>query len=255
MIRLSIVGFIALVWAGNPPTPGPTPKPTPLPVNTADLCFNMGHTPGVDYVVKEGNGTKTPGKEFELRTTLYAWLEEIPEITNCSGIHNWSMIGVEFPYGIDAEIVQGGEHVAWPLIKGQNKTNETLTFEWWCINTGAGFTGIVNVTLELPGYANVTFELEKRCFPNLTPTPEKEKGWSPASVFFFTVFVLTMVFCIVGCGVNYVQKGKTGLEIIPGATTCVECLGKVFRQPRYTPQMDYDAPVGGAPGTSYQTDL
>jgi hypothetical protein len=218
----------------------------------------MGHKPGIDYVIKGGNSTKVPGREFELTTTLYAWLETVPG-DNCTTVHNWTVTEIQFPAGgvISGDWKQEGDGRAL-LLNNSNMTSESLTFDWRCQNVQE-FTGFVNVTIGLPGYADVTFELEKRCFPHITPTPEKEPGgWSPASIFFFTVFVLTMVFCIVGCGINYVQRGKTGLEIVPGATTFAECMGKVFRQPRYTPQMDYDAPVGGPTerfGTSYQTDL
>jgi hypothetical protein len=219
----------------------------------------MGHKPGVDYVVKEGNGTKTPGKEFDLTTTIYAWLEPVPTMNCSAAIHNWSVKEIKFPPGgiITADWKPEGNGEAL-LLNTSNVTSEAITFDWICKNTAAGFTGDVNVTIELPGFADVTFEMEKKCFPHIAPSPEPPTGWSPAAIFFFTVFVLTMVFCIVGCGVNYVQRGKTGLEIVPGATTFAECMGKVFRQPRYTPQMDYDAPVGGPTerfGTSYQTDL
>jgi hypothetical protein len=217
----------------------------------------MGHKPALEYVIKRGNATRNVDRELDLTTTLYAWLEVVPGFSYCNTtIHNWSVKEIKFPSGVKADIKQEGDGRAL-LLNNSNVTSESLTMNWHCTNP-KGYYGIVNVTIELPGYADVTFELAKRCLAHIVPTPDPDGGWPAASVFFFIVFILTMVFCIVGCGINYVQKGKTGIEIIPGATTCVECMGKVFRQPRYTPQMDYDAPVGGPTerfGASYQTDL
>jgi len=236
------------------PTHAPTQAPTPL---LPDVCFNMGHKPASDYVIKKGKEIEEARLEYDLKTTIFAWLEQALPETNCSAApHNWTLVGYQIPAGLEASVVQQGKHQA-ELLNASNTTNELLSIEWICRNP-LGLMGLVNVTIALPGSPNVTFTLEKRCFPHISPTPEKPTGWSPASVFFFTVFILTTVFCIVGCGVNYVQKGKTGIEIIPGATTCVDCMSRVLRRPRYTPQMDYDAPVGGPTerfGGSYQTDL
>jgi len=238
--------------------PSVTKAPSSTPVVPIDLCFNMGHKPGIDYVIKNGNASKVEAHETELYSVFYAWLDP-----NCTGLHNWSIASMEFPPGhiINASWKQEGDGRALPL-NSSNVTSEALTIDWRCANEGKVFDGTVNITIGLFGYSDVTFSLDKKCFPLIMPTPAPPTpGWGAGSIFFFTVFILTMVFCIVGCGINYVQQGKTGLEIIPGASTCVACLGKVFRQPRYTPQMDYDAPVGGQGsgnerfGASYQTDL
>jgi len=269
-IILATIGLHNFAYSADP-TLAPTSaapttlRPSSTPVAPIDFCFNMGHKPGVDYVIKNGNATKVPDHELELYTVFYAWLDAAHEVSNCSGIHNWTVVKIDYPALITAEHKQEGDGRALPL-NASNVTNEALTIDWKCTNQGKEFHGIVNITIGIGGdtqYSDIIFSVDKTCFPHLTPTPEppKNTGWGAGSIFFFTVFILTMVFCIVGCGINYVQQGKTGLEIIPGASTCVACMGKLFRQPRYTPQMDYDAPVGGqAPGNerfgaSYQTDL
>jgi len=245
------------------PSRAPTSaRPTSTPVLPIDSCFNMGHKPAVDYVIKNGNASKVPDHEIELYSTFYAWLDWNHSVINCSASHNWTVKGLVFPPGglIHALWRQDGDGRALPL-NSSNVTGEALTIDWRCANEGKAYDGVVNVTIGVSGYADITFSLDKKCFPVFSPTPESPEGWGAGSIFFFTVFILTMVFCIVGCGINYVQQGKTGLEIIPGASTCVACMGKLFRQPRYTPQMDYDAPVGGQAhgnerfGASYQTDL
>jgi hypothetical protein len=260
---LATLAGIAQATVTTSPSKAPTSQaPSPAPVIFPDFCFNMGHKPGVDYVIKNGNATKVLDHETELYSIFYAWLDANHSITNCSTIHNWTVKEVAFPPGglIHAVWKQEGDGRALPL-NSSNVTSEALTIDWKCMNENKVYDGIVNITIGLWGYADVTFSLDKKCLPPIGPPTPAPSGWGAGSIFFFTVFILTMVFCIVGCGINYVQQGKTGLEIIPGASTCVGCLGKLFRQPRYTPQMDYDAPVGGQGhgnerfGASYQTDL
>ena len=265
LAALTTFGAASTTSPTTAPTLAPTLAPTSTPVAPIDFCFNMGHKPGLDYVIKNGNATKVEDRETELYSVFYAWLDVSHNISNCSGIHNWSVKAIEYPLLINGKDKQEGDGRAVPL-NATNGTIEALIIDWMCAEQSTEFTGVVNITIELPGYSDVTFSLEKICLPPLpprspTPAPPADGEWGPGSIFFFTVFILTMVFCIVGCGINYVQQGKTGLEIIPGASTCVGFLGKLFRQPRYTPQMDYDAPVGGQGtsnerfGASYQTDL
>jgi len=256
---------IASAAATTSPTAAPTVAPTSPPLLPIDFCFNMGPKPGIASVIKNGNVTNQEDQEFNLFSVFYAWLDDDHPIINCSGLHNWTVKDVVPPPGglIQVAWKQDGDGKALPL-NATNVTSEALTIDWTCAPEAKQFNGIVEVYIALTGYSEIVFSLNKTCFPHIThpPTPgAPSTGWGAGSIFFFTVFILTMVFCIVGCGINYVQQGKTGLEIIPGASTCVACLGKLFRQPRYTPQMDYDAPVGGQAtgnerfGASYQTDL
>jgi len=239
--------FCFLAWSSAQETLAPTPH------IFKDVCFNMGHRPHLDYVVRQGEGT-APSRENSMGTILYAWLEE-PAGANCSEkIHNWTVKAMWFPGFVTADFSQEGDGSA-ELLNGTNKTNEYLNFTWTCLDNSKLATGLVEVWIELPGFQDAIFKMERSCG---SPTPATPEGWSAGAIFFFTIFILTLVFCLVGCFVNYAQRGKTGLEIVPGATAFVDCIDRVRRQPRYTPQMDYNAPVSDSKEkfkTSYQADL
>lgn len=111
----------------------------------------------------------------------------------------------------------------------------------------------LQMTLGFNGsYDNITFRWRKTC------GPIESDGWSSAGIFAFTVFILLLVFCGVGCVYNYVQQNRTGCDVIPGITIWRECFNKCFNKgPRYSPQMDYENPGNddGEYGVSYQTNL
>lgn len=255
-MRVSALAALFSVVAAQPSV---APAPTAPPIKLLDYCFDMGSKPGSDYVIKNGQRAEEGSVLADTEETfLFAWISLPIAPHTCTENHKWSVKEVAFPKnGILAEVVQFGEGCAKPLT-GDNITECGLSILWDCGEMTAvdeNFDGRLNITLEFEAHADITFSMQKLCIPYVP-----EDTWSPGAIFFFTCFILTLVFCILGCGFNYVQKGKTGLEIIPGATTCVGCVGKLVSQPRYTPQMDYDQPVdngaqGGRYGASYQTDL
>jgi len=105
----------------------------------------------------------------------------------------------------------------------------------------------------------------KECFPALpaTPTTKADEGWSTTGIVFFTGFMITLVFCVLGCGYNYVQQGRAGTDIIPCISVFRACKAKAQGDRGYSPQMDYTsgdkirASDGGdgAYGSVYHTDL
>lgn len=115
----------------------------------------------------------------------------------------------------------------------------------------------MNLTIEFEGYSPpVSVRWTKECLGNSPPQPDD--GWNGAQIFFFTVFILTCVFCVAGCGYNYVQREKQGLDMVPGIDMMRKCKNVLFPERRYTPQMDYNSAPGGSDneyGATYQTNL
>lgn len=117
----------------------------------------------------------------------------------------------------------------------------------------------LNMTIGFPNttWDNITIKWRKVC------GPRGDDGWNSASIFFFTVFLLGLVLCVVGCLYNYVQQNRTGCDVIPGIDiyrNCFQrvegCFGRCFKEPRYSPQVDYDNPIDDSDyGASYQTNL
>lgn len=115
----------------------------------------------------------------------------------------------------------------------------------------------LNLTLVFPPSTKpVSVSWEKICDGG--PDAHHGDGWSGAMIFFFTVFILTLVFCVAGCGYNYVQREKQGVEMIPGIDAMRKAKTMLFPERRYTPQMNYDTAPGGDDneyGATYQTNL
>jgi len=101
----------------------------------------------------------------------------------------------------------------------------------------------------------------KKCNSHVEPNGPSDSGsssaWSPFGIFAFTVFILILVWCLVGCGYNYVAKDQRGADAIPGINLYRSIYHKCFPSPKYTPQTDYNYSERDTPdygGTSYQSE-
>jgi len=119
----------------------------------------------------------------------------------------------------------------------------------------------LNVTINYGWGQPLTFSWVKRCDSSLEPTnnggDSSSSGWTPFGIFAFTVFILILVWCLVGCGYNYVAKDQRGADAIPGINLYRSIYYKCFPSPKYTPQTDYNYSEREAPdygGTSYQSE-
>jgi hypothetical protein len=101
--------------------------------------------------------------------------------------------------------------------------------------------------------------VNKTCKP-VTNDPPASGGWTTAGIFFFSVFIIVIVFCVAGCGFNFVKNEKTGFDVVPGATYYRACYEKMFPAKQYTPQLDThsdhkDSSATAYGSTTYQNDL
>lgn len=143
--------------------------------------------------------------------------------------------------------------------RGGGLLDSFIRVDYNCKDQGKlSFTNVLNMTIGFPNssWDNITFEWRKVC------GPVPDEGWNSAAIFFFTVFILCLVLCVVGCLYNYVQQNRTGCDVIPGIDiyrNCFQriegCFGRCFKEPRYTPQINYDNPIESDYGASYQTNL
>jgi len=173
-ITIDLPGFSGVSFSVNKTCVPLAPTPAPTPAILNDACFNMGRKPGVDYVIKNGTAFKVPD-DREIFSVFYAWLEQANRnISNCSGVHNWDVKEIQFPAGglIKAVWKQEGDGRALPL-NSSNVTREALTINWICAPASKQFSGIVSITIGLRGYSDVTFSLNKTCFPVLTASPSQ----------------------------------------------------------------------------------
>lgn len=121
-------------------------------------------------------------------------------------------------------------------------------------------------SLPPPNNGDVTITWTKHCWPGNQPG-EKPDGppdsWTGTQIFFFVVFLLTLVGCLLGCGYNYVLRSRTGIEIIPCIDTfrmcCSKCSGGGGSNSGYQPEMGggnyQEADGNNQYGAVYNTDL
>lgn len=116
--------------------------------------------------------------------------------------------------------------------------------------------GALETTITLPGYDDIKLTWEKECTDNPFVPPKGGEGSNAFEDFVLVVFVLTLVFCVAGCGYNYISRGRSGVEVIPCWSYMEKCVCCKNTR-RYSPRMDYDTPIGDddSYGASYQADL
>jgi len=113
---------------------------------------------------------------------------------------------------------------------------------------------VIKCQLNFPPFDPINLEWLKIC--NYDPVkPDVDKGSSGFEDFCLVVFILSTIFCVGGCGYNYMSRGRSGMEIVPLYSTVSKWCCKGER--RYSPRMDYDTPIGDddSYGASYQADL
>jgi hypothetical protein len=129
-------------------------------------------------------------------------------------------------------------------IDGNAKISQTeqaiYNLQYTCTNEAFVYSYQIDVTFEFPGadYKNITVTWVKHCWPGGTPPPAPaptKKKMSGAGKFFLVVFVLALVFFIVGAGLNFIMFNKTGLDIIPCIGVCYSCRDKSSGTQGYHP--------------------
>jgi len=114
----------------------------------------------------------------------------------------------------------------------------------------------VGATITPLGYDAIELDWMKVCLPGTDPFVDGGDGMSGVAKFFLVVFILITIFCVAGCGYNYVSRGRSGWEVIPFHNFFVTYLCCKIQR-RYSPRMDYDQPIGDddSYGASYSADL
>lgn len=241
--------------APTTPTASPTtsaPTHTQVPNKFFDLELDG------KLVVDHGN----PSKGFTVdektdSTIFYPYLvaggkEEMKiTVANIDIYPDTASIGSFFePQSIDGAVITIG------------KGNLMLNIDYMCPeDTEKSSDYSVQLTLAFPGegYDNVTTSWKKTCGPITS-------AWSTAGLFFFVTFILILVGCVIGCGYNYVQLGKSGCDVIPCIGLLSRCRGNgSASQQGYAAQNDYTAGEasaqdggaagGNAYGSTYHSDI
>lgn len=247
----------------SPTTPGPSPGPNP-PADKTNTCLNVKS--GDETLIKLGVPTQH-------KYTTVAAVSQLSFELDASCSDASQVVAVD-----KLDVVPDAGLIATdrfnPASPGPTITKTKaadLVVDYTCPNKDYSNYTIV-LTITFPGSESKTVNATwvKHCFPRHSPTPapaaKVEGGWSTTGIVFFTGFMLTLVFCVLGCGYNYVQQGRSGTDIIPCIGVFRACKDKVSGGggTDYSPQMDYTSADGerasgdggdGAYGSVYQSDL
>lgn len=258
MKTCSFLVILCLSFAG---AQNATLAPTPSGAVSVDTCFNLGTNYGRGLLIRNGLYIERQVllPEIKFYAEFAVWLnEDCPDV-----VHEFTVVEIVSP-GLTSKWITRGVGAnklsATGVIRGQ------VVLEWTCPAAPSEVDYPVEVTLSTAKpagtgagtFGEVTFKVMKKCFPPVAPEDGGGGGWSPFGTFVFVVFILTLVGCVAGCAFNKVKRDKTGWEVVPGAGLVSMALGKCLKEPRYTPQMDYDTPVGEDNdhyGATYQADL
>jgi len=251
---VSMIALLAVAVTGQllskAPTPGGILVPTPIPVLSSDDCFMMEQENGADFVE---HGKQIAGVVPKATKPYAILIMFLSEVCVDSTQHVEVVSSKSQPPGLGLHHKVEGD-----VGKKSNMTHQggILTLDFICplsAKTERDFN--VSVTLKAKGgkeYQPLYFQIAKLCMPNVVPAAP---GMSGFGKFVLVISLLALLGCTLGCGVNYVSRGKTGMEIVPFGSSISHCLGRFVREPRYTPQMDYESPAGEEYGATYQTDL
>jgi len=202
-------------------------------------------------------------------------ITEIPDDQETTAVYVWigSAFGAVSPYqqffitnfGFDANVINA--EVKLPKGNQAHTANNPkgvyLLVRYTCNDWAPPkSTAILNFTLSIGWQQEVSFKLLKHCHSEPPPTNNgggsSSSAWSPFGIFAFTVFLLILVWCLVGCSYNYIAKDQRGADAIPGINFYRSVYQRCFPSPKYTPQTDYnykddkESPDYG--GTSYQSE-
>jgi len=229
-----------------------------VPPNGSLAYFiDMGTEPGVPTLIKNGVPDFSYLQDGTVeRTHLYIWLNAHSPVPALQ-YHVWHN---NFRDYLPIMKTLWSTNTFWIYPHTTGDADDTyLLINYNCKFRGREHRTVkLNVTLWFnASYDNITVEWRKTCGPDV------DDGWGAASIFFFTVCILFLVLCIVGCLYNYVQHNQTGCDIIPGIGMYRSCFHRVelcfyscFGEPRYSPQIDYDNPINDEEyNVSYQTNL
>jgi len=63
-------------------------------------------------------------------------------------------------------------------------------------------------------------------------------GWSPGGIAVFVLFLIGVGICMAGCCYNYIQLGKSGVDVVPGSSYYRRCYAWLVEPKRVGPQTD-----------------
>jgi len=112
-------------------------------------------------------------------------------------------------------------------------------------------SSLLNLTLDVGWTTNLTLTWGKAC---IQPS-SGSNSWSALAIFAFVFFMLIFIFCIASCAFNYVQRGRTGWNVVPGVGLYRRCYDKIVQPPARGPQTDYHVVDSSAGYGTYQNDL
>jgi len=178
----------------------------------------------------------------ETQSEYYMWLAPYSVLKDL----NFNFL----PVTSDKSIVAVGIRATNPSKFLNTSVSNGFYLSWTCLTITQAVTS-VRVSIDINFERNLEFNVTKTC-PERNG-PSSPPGWSTAGIFFFVVFLIIVVFCVAGCGYNFVKNEKTGCDVVPGASYYRSCYEKVFPPKRYTPQMDnYDTTTSASSsGKSY----
>jgi len=248
---------------GSPTAPTGSPTEPIEPITVPNLCLNM--TTGSVQLVTLGVPTTTDFITNETYTPLVLKLDPTCTVTR-------QFVGVlsiaNIPNNTDDGFIIESRFVPVPApgksAEITNKKGADLVVSYVCPKVPTNYTVLLTIYFPDTDDDPITATWEKHCFPAPPAAPTKaDEGWSTAGILFFTVFMITLVFCVLGCGYNYVQQGRAGADIIPCISVFRACKAKAQGDRGYSPQMDYTSADkvrasdggDGAYGSVYHTDL
>lgn len=265
MFKLVVfVLFVAVAYASPTPSesstgpaessssstgPAPGPAPPSGVIQTLMAGFKKDENSGAGDLLID-HGVATPNQRYftdtEYYTVIYFWL--LPTETNTYNIST----NISSPTMTDLKWVMKNEPIKVGSAPGMCELQ--IRYTGCPSDPGKSNRFPIFATVNIPGANPIQLNWQKEC---TTDKPVYHPaGWSGFETFCFVVFILTLVFCVAGCGYNYLSRGRSGTEIIP----CWNVIQRYFcckGERRYSPRMDYDTPIGDDDnyGASYQADL
>lgn len=241
-----IAGLATMVAATPSPTLSPTPGAVVVNTNVEGGFKKEGADTDPERIIVDG-AAKT-GSQYEVQTSyysvLYLWLKQgSPETTQ------------EFDVSVDTidTEISTTMYIKNPPIRSiTDSTRAEIGIGYKC---PAVPTKRYKITAEISikGWKNITVTWQKDCS---VPAPVfNPPGMSGFEQFCLVVFIITLVLCVGGCGYNYISRGKSGKEIIPGYHL-IERYICCQKERAYNAGMSYDEQIGDdSYSTPYQTDL